>query len=240
VVARQRAERELATARRTLAATWGGSRATFTRAAGTLGSLGRVPSEDEIFGGLARNPELARWEMEREERAAAVALAEAARVPNVTVGAGGRHFSDTGDNALVFEVSVPLPIVNRNQGGVAEARARLGKAGAERDAVDVTLRTAVADAYARLVGAHDEVTALRAGLLPEAESALAGATDGFHKGLFRLTDVLDAQRTLYDLRADEVQALEAFHLAAADLERLTASRLDAAGDGDRDGEGEAR
>ena len=240
VVARQRAERELEAARRGLAVTWGGSRPAFTRAVGALGDLGRIPSEEDVFRRLERNPDLARWKTEREERAAAVALAEATRVPNVTVGAGGRHFSDTGDNALVFELSVPLPVLNRNQGAVAEARARLGKVRAELEAADVSLRRAVAEAYERLRGAHEEVTALRRSLLPEAEGALKGAAEGFRKGLFRLTDVLDAQRTLFDLRAEELHALEAYHLAAADLDRLTASHLENGGDGEREGEGETR
>jgi cobalt-zinc-cadmium efflux system outer membrane protein len=34
-------------------------------------------------------------------------------------------------------------------------------------------------------------------------------------------DVLDTQRTLFELRNDYLGALEEFHLAAADIERLT-------------------
>jgi outer membrane protein TolC len=38
--------------------------------------------------------------------------------------------------------------------------------------------------------------------------------------------VLDAQRTLFELRASYVSALEAFHVQAAEMERLTSRGLD--------------
>jgi cobalt-zinc-cadmium efflux system outer membrane protein len=225
-VERRRADRELAAARSALAATWGGRRPAFDRVSGALARVEAVPSLEDLLARLTHNPDLARWDTEIEERTAAVALAEAGRVPDVTVGAGGRHFSDNGDNALVVELTVPLPILNWNQGTIAEARHRLSKARAEREATDVALRAAMAAAYERLASAHERAMALRERLLPQARASLDGTTDAFKKGLFRFTEVLDTQRTLFQLRGEELSALEAYHLAAAEIDRLVGSAVE--------------
>lgn len=222
---RSRAEQELVVARSALAASWGSTRPTFTRVVGDLTRIGPPPSGDELFRRLETNPELARWETELEERRAALSLQQAGRVPDVTVGAGGRHFSDNGDNALVLELSVPLPVFNRNDGAIAEAEHRLSKARADRSAAYVTAHTTLSTAAARLAATYDQASRLRTRVLPQAQSSLDGALDAYRKGLFRLVDVLDAQRTLFELRADYLASLENYHLLAADVERLTATPL---------------
>jgi cobalt-zinc-cadmium efflux system outer membrane protein len=141
------------------------------------------------------------------------------------VGAGARHFSDNGDNALVVEVSVPLPVFDRNGGGVAAAREELAKERADADAARVGAASALQDAYQRLATAHDEASALATGVLPDARRAARGAMDAFRQGLLRPVDVLEAQRALFEVRGDQLRALERFHLAAADVERLTGRSL---------------
>ena len=224
-VALHRAERELAAAEVALAATWGDDRLGARDLEGDLTPPRSLPPLGTIEAGALDGPDLVRWGTELEERRAAVALEETARVPDVTVGAAGRHFSDNGDNALVFDLSVPLPVFNRNQGGIAEAHHRLEKARAEREAAAAAVRAAVAAAYGELAAAHEQATRLREDVIPEAQGAFDGARAAYRQGAFRMVDVLDAQRTLFDLRADYVAALETFHVQAAELERLTGGSL---------------
>jgi len=220
-VARRRAERELEAAARALATTWGEAGLGTRELAGDLSLPASLPSLAAVEDSAAEGPDVARWASELEERRAAVALEEAGRVPDVTVGAAGRHFSDNGDNALVFDLSVPLPVFDRNQGAVAEARHRLEKAHAEREAAVLAARGAVASAYAELAAAHEEAARLRDDVIPEARRAFDGARAAYRQGAFRVVDVLDAQRTLFDLRTDYVAALETFHVQAAEVARLT-------------------
>jgi cobalt-zinc-cadmium efflux system outer membrane protein len=222
---KSRTEQELVAARSALAASWGSTRPTFTRVVGDLTRVGPPPSEEELFRRLEANPDLARWETELDERRAALSLEQAGRVPDVTVGAGGRHFSDNGDNALVLELSVPLPVFNRNDGAIAEAEHRLSKARADRSAAYVAAHAALSTAAARLAAAYDQARRLRTHVLPQAKSSLDGALDAYRKGLFRSVDVLDAQRTLFELRGDYLASLESYHLLGADVERLTATPL---------------
>jgi cobalt-zinc-cadmium efflux system outer membrane protein len=224
-VARRRAERDLEAAGRALAALWGGEGLGGRGLTGDLSLPASLPPLGAFEDATADGPDVARWASELEERRAAVALEEAGRVPDVTVGAGGRHFSDNGDNALVVGLSVPLPVFDRNQGAIAEARHRLEKARAEREAAVLTARAAVAGAYAELAAAHDEAARLRDDVIPEARRAFDGARAAYRQGAFRVVDVLDAQRTLFELRADYVAAIETFHVQAAELARLTRAPL---------------
>jgi cobalt-zinc-cadmium efflux system outer membrane protein len=226
------AEEELAAARTALAATWGGERATFARAVGDLDAIAAPPPVDELARRLAMAPDLARWPTELEEKDAALALARAARVPDVTVGAGGRHFSDTGDNAIVFELSVPLPVFDRNDGGIAEAGHRAAKAGAEWSATRVGLQADLSAAAARASAAHRQAVRMREHVLPLARRSLDGAHAAYGTGALRAVDVLDAQRTLSELRAEYVDVLERYHLAVIDVERLTAMPLVGRSEGD--------
>ena len=55
---------------------------------------------------------------------------------------------------------------------------------------------------------------------PGAGSAYDAATKGYQLGRFGILDVLDAQRTLFQARAQYVRALSEYHRGAAELERL--------------------
>ena len=127
-VALAQAETRLTAARRRLAAAWGSSQPGFGRAAGRLGDLQPLPSQEAVEKLLVRNPDLARWETEIAQRNAALGLARSRRIPDLTVSLGARNFRETDDNAAVLGFSIPLPVFNRNQGGIGEARAELNSA----------------------------------------------------------------------------------------------------------------
>ncbi len=62
---------------------------------------------------------LARIEVDR--RKALTALEQSKRVPDVTVSVGMQRSNETQRNVLLFGVSVPLPVFDRNQGNLLEA-----------------------------------------------------------------------------------------------------------------------
>jgi cobalt-zinc-cadmium efflux system outer membrane protein len=79
--------------------------------------------------------------------------------------------------------------------------------------------------YQSLLAAFERAEALRAEIIPLAERTYRGAADAYTKGIYRYLEVLDAQRTLFELRDEHLRALAAYHMAAADLERLTGRAL---------------
>ena len=220
-VEREQAERALDGARALLASSWGGQRPCFARVEGDL-QAGPLPVEADLRAALDRNPALARFGDERDARLAAVSLERARRVPDLTVGAGGRHFSDNGDNALVFQVSMPLPVFDRNAGGIAAANERLVQLRDEADAARRAARLAFTEAYLRLAEAHGTALALERRVLPDARRALEQTLAVYRAGAVRSLDVFEARRALVDVERERIDALERYHLAAADIRQLTA------------------
>src|SRR5205823_10789725 len=128
-VALDRARRELVATRQRLAATWGSSTPTFQQAEGAFETVAAPPSAEALAERIIDNPDLARWGTELQQRQAAVDLAEVQKIPDLTAGGGVRHLNEADAAALVLAFSMPLPVVNRNQGAILEAQHRLAKAG---------------------------------------------------------------------------------------------------------------
>ena len=220
-----RVEREIEAARRRLAATWGSPSPRFDAVAGRLPEDVPVPVLEELARGLSRNPELARWETEVEQRRATLGLEQARAVPDVTIGAGPRWLNESRELAFVVGVSVPLPLFNRNEGAIEEARRRLEKADHERAAVRVRLMAALGDLHRELAVAAAEVDTLRREILPAAQTAFDAINEGYRFGKFGLLDVLDAQRALFEARGRFARAVGDYHKAVAEAARLVNAPL---------------
>jgi cobalt-zinc-cadmium efflux system outer membrane protein len=220
-VEKDQALRQLAIARRQLASTWGESSAQFTEVVGELDVPPRVPIRQILVDSIVQNPDLARWDTELDRQRAALALERSLRVPDVTVGGGLRWVQETDDAALVLEVGLPLPIIDRNQGAILAAERRIAVSSEQQRAAQFRIQAALATTYEELAGAAKEAVTLRDQVLPEAASASETAQHAYTQGLFTLTDVLDTQRTLFELRSRYVTSLTRYHFAAAEIERIT-------------------
>ncbi|MGH0034493.1 MAG: TolC family protein [Myxococcota bacterium] len=219
---RIRAVRRLEAARVALAATWGSSTADYSEVVGDVGPVGPPPPLDELRPLLAHNPTLAAWDREVARRGALVELEDAGRIPDVTAAAGVRWLEESDDAALVAGFSVPIPIFDRGQGDRAVSRADLRRARWEHRAAQAALGAELERTYQELAARHEEIVELREEVLPAAREAFDGVRDGYRRGLFRTTDLLEAQRTLVGLRLREIDAVRAYHVARAALQRLTA------------------
>jgi outer membrane protein, heavy metal efflux system len=214
------ARHELNAARKKLAASWRSRQPVFERAEADLFARKPVPNFEEFAGRISKSPEIARWVSEKKIREAEIKLADARRVPNLTVGGGIRRLQGYDDQALVFGFSMPLQIFDRNQGGVAEARALLGRTEAEQKAAEVRLGMVLLGLYEEM--AHDAhiMEGVQKEILPKAEDALAISRDGFAQGRFSYLEVLDAQRTIFDVKQEYIRAATSYHQFLVEMERL--------------------
>lgn len=218
-IALQKAERVLRTARRNLAAVWGARVAAFERAADDLGAMA-PPAPGHGAAAIASNPDVARWETQERRQRAALRLEKANALPDVMLGGGVQRFEETDDAALVFGLTVPIPLFDRNQGGIREAVAELGKTRKQYEAVQVRTLAALSEAIGALAAADEEVTILRQEVLPKAEQAFTTADEGYRQGKFDYLYVLDTQRTLFETQAGYIDAVEAYRRAQAEVRRL--------------------
>lgn len=221
-----RAIRELLRDRTALVAMWGSTEEpSFKRVEGDLSAVTEVPIIEVLEDFVERNPDVARWRDEMALRRADVALEKAARVPDPIFGIGSRRLRDLGANALTAGISIPLPLFNRNQGAIKEAEYRIKEAEEARRGAEVLAYRLFTDAYQRLSIADAEVAALREEILPAARESFTATQEGYREGKFDLLTVLDAQRTFFEATNQFVDALEAYHLTRAEVERLIGTSL---------------
>jgi len=223
----ERAKRTLQVSRKLLAATWGSTTTpNFQKVSGQLDVIKPIPSFDPLINRMSQNPNVMRWITEMEQHRAVLKLEDAVKISDFTLSGGVRHFSSTNDTAFVMGISFPLPIFDRNQGGFLEAKNRLAKADEERKVSEVQVLTTLEETYQALSTSFLEATALKNEVLPGAKSAFDAASEGFRQGKFSYLDVLDAQRTLFEVRDQYIETLTAYHKAVVEMERLIGERLD--------------
>lgn len=214
------AKRDLVVTGNRLAATWGSQTVRFGRVEGRTDSLPEILSTEEIERRLNNSPALARARHEADRFAALADLERSRRIPNITVSLGSKRAEELGRNQAIVGVSIPFPIFDRNQGNVLEALRRADKARDERSAEEVRLRMEVAQNQELLKALVVEAQALQDEILPGARSAYDAASKGFELGKFSFLEVLDAQRTFFQARAQYLKSLSEAHRTAAELERV--------------------
>lgn len=151
---------------------------------------------------------------------AQVRLARSLRIPDVTLSAGTRRLSATGDQAAVFGVAIPLPFFNDGRAAIGIARAERDQADARRRLATLDAQQAIARAQADVANAESSARGANGPALAAALEAARIARIGYGGGKFSQLELLDAERTLAETRAATIDALAAHQDAQARLRRL--------------------
>ena len=154
-----------------------------------------------------------RGRIEREMRD--VSLQRAQVFPNVEPSFGYKR--DFGLNTVAFGVTLPLPLFNRNQAGVARADAQVQQQRYELDRVRLAVRTEVEEAFNSVTSDMQRVEAIQQTYLPSAQRARDIAQTSFQLGALDLVAFLDTQRSYRE-------TVRTFNQAVFD-ERAAVSRL---------------
>jgi len=146
--------------------------------------------------------------------------AEVERIPNVTLAAGySRNFNDR-ENQATYQVSVPLPVWNRNQGNISAAQAELGRAIQEVTRVQNDLTGRLWTAYGQYAAARQRAERYRTAILPNATKAYRLSQEAFRGGQFEYLRVLQAQRSAAEANLEYIRALGEAWRAASEIAGL--------------------
>lgn len=224
-VAVERAHRQRDTASLALASLWGSRQVSFSGLTGALEQLSPLPESDALVRLINTNPSVAQWAEHISEYQAQAQLIKAQAIPDMTGRLGIKHHNEDDQIALVIGISLPLPIFDRREDDVLAAR--LGMAGARQRQQEAQLRleNMLSQSYSQLADSHDLATALQHRAIPAATEAYQATRQSFNQGKLPFLDVLDTQRTLFELEHRYISALQDYHLAAAQIESLIGSRL---------------
>ncbi len=154
---------------------------------------------------LTRSPELASRVAEIERSRRAVTLAAAEIVPDVTVYAGAGYDAGSNDTFGNVQVSVPLPLWDRNQGNRRRALAELNEASSRLRQKELDLNERLAVQIQAYETARLRSERIRREIVPRAEETLRLTRDAFEAGETSYLQLLTAQRTLFEARLDELE-----------------------------------
>lgn len=186
-----------------------------------LRNLPEVPEREALMQELQQTPMIILSQLAILRENSALELALANGIADPTFGLGVRRYDEDDGTALVASISMPINLFDRNQGKIAEAKANLLAAESDQQAQRLNLMRQAEELLQTLIAAKEEVLAYQDGLLPSAERAYAQAEEGFDRGAFSFLDLLDAQRTLFDVQESHLQALASLHETKSRIDMLT-------------------
>jgi len=174
-------------------------------------------NEEQVVETIAKeSPAIAIADTNALRALAVLARARKESVPDIQFRAGAEYNHETLGSVPfakgwegIAELSVELPIFNRNQGNVAASRADSERTEQERKRIALTLRERAASAVDQYANARLMATVYRDDMLPRAKKAYSLMFEKYGLMLASYPRVLEVQRKLYELQTEYIMALEA-------------------------------
>ena len=162
--------------------------------------------------------QLVRLQTESPEIAAALAEVDRARralnrecveaVPDIDTQVSVQYDDATDDTIAGVQVGMPLPLWNRNEGGIRRARAEITEATRNLQRVEQNLSQRLADAFRSYSDAQVTATSIAADILPRSRRALELERKGYEQGEVGYLDLLAAQQTYSQTNLAYLDALD--------------------------------
>lgn len=191
-----------------------------------ISHLPQLPTKLALLNAIDQLPQNQRLAFAERRAKSEFNLAKAQAYPDLTVGVGLRQFRATDETALVATFSLPIPLFNRNQGGIARAKAEARIAESEKRRGYLAARQSALAVWNQFFTALQQVKSYRDDIIPSAEQAYKLANKGYRDGRYRFLDLLDAQRTLYEVQDRHLDSLLDLHLANAQADFLLSRHIE--------------
>jgi cobalt-zinc-cadmium efflux system outer membrane protein len=169
---------------------------------------------------LSRNPEILVHKIKEEQGNYQLKYAKSERIPDVEFSVGVRQFNEDDTYSFVGGLSVPLPLFNRNQGGIQEAMVNQKRIEVDKNTTVNTLILELDEHYRTFKIMEKEITILQERILPKAEELLKKLMRGYEKKEVAYIGLLEARRKHIDTQKRYMQTLRDFNVIIAHLERL--------------------
>ncbi|MEK7754185.1 MAG: TolC family protein [Acidobacteriota bacterium] len=183
--------------------------------AGELRRDAAIPDRDEIQRLAADlRPDLLGLRRDTERAGAEWKSQIAQAKPDYTFGAEYiRQQVNAKANSLTFEIGIPIPIFNRNQGEIARAAAERRQAELRLRALEASIAGEIESAWRQLVTARDLLHSIETRMLQQARDVRDITEFSYRRREATLLELLDAQRTFNE-------TMQAYNEARAEYARI--------------------
>jgi outer membrane protein, heavy metal efflux system len=184
---------------------------------------------------ITRRPDLKALLAERNRGDSEIVLAQAEGIPNLTAGiaftrdataieVGGVEGRDTAYGVAV-KLSMPIPLFDRNQAGVQEARARRSSSESRLSAAILAVEREVETSRATLLGAEKILSLYRGTIMPQLEENLQLTREAYRLGEIGILAVIQEQKKFFEVNDGFLTALHDRQAALVKLESAVAVEL---------------
>jgi cobalt-zinc-cadmium efflux system outer membrane protein len=145
------------------------------------------------------------------------------RIPDIATQFSVQLDNATEDTITGVQVGLPLPIWNRNQGGIRQAQAELSEAQRNVSRVELDLKRRLAIAFQLYSTARSQAETYSTQILPRAKETFDLVQRGYGLGELGYLDLLNAQRTYSQTNLAYLEALAVLWGSWAEIEGLLLS-----------------
>lgn len=205
-----------------------------------VGSLEPVPSMTKNLTELkqlaqGKRPDIKVLEAERSRGESDCILAQAESIPNITAGLslkrdttameiGGIEGKDTA-YSIGFKLSIPIPVFDKNQAGVQEARARRSSTESRLTAATRNAEREIETAYASLQNADKVLSLYKDTIILQLEENLQLTQEAYRLGEIDILAVIQEQKKFFEINDSYLTALHDRQAALVKLETAVATEL---------------
>ena len=174
---------------------------------GKLDDVFEVPTLESLVKNLASLPENGQAEADIRTRNARLNAAKAERIPDVKVELLYHRLESSRENTIDVGFSIPLPLFNRNQGRLREARAELTAAEARSRITYNELTTRLRESHLQLTLALDTIRTFKTEILGKADIVLKSAEARYAAGDISLAEILPVRRDWAAMQLSYLESL---------------------------------
>jgi cobalt-zinc-cadmium efflux system outer membrane protein len=169
------------------------------------------------------SPELGAAMADVARAQAALQRARVEPIPNLLTQASVQY--DEASNYTIggLQAGVPLPLWNRNQGGIRQAQAEVAEARRNADRVELDLKRRLADAFRAFSTARNQADVYSTNILPRAQQTYELVQRGYRLGEVGYLDLLTAQRTFSQTNLAYLDSLELLWQSSTEIDGLLLS-----------------
>lgn len=184
---------------------------------------------------LGKRPDLKALDAEKSRGDADIALARSESIPNLTAGLAFKReatsievnsveHKDT-DYLIGVKLSMPIPLFDRNQAGVQEARAKRSSTESRLTAATRNVERDVETAYSSVLSAEKVLSLYKSNIIPQLEENLKLTQEAYRLGEVGILSVIQEQKKFFEVSDGYLTALHARQLALVKLESAVATDI---------------
>jgi len=212
------AQRQLKSAKITLAAMWGEEQLSFDEVESEFSTEIKDLDTNLVFEKMETCPIMLLQDALLKKQDAEVKLAKAEKFTDMEIAAGMKREGETGDNMAVLGLSIGLPIFNRNQGGIRVAELGRDISTFEKKSIRNELHAVLQELASNYSTHKSEAETIKSNTLPSTEKAFEEVQKLYQHGKTSFLDLLDIQRSLLEIRAAYFESLAQLKISRIQME----------------------